>query len=163
MKVRFGVIGSGGIARRRTIPEGIIPASNAELVAVADMDTQSNKQVAGEFGVKACADIDELLAMPEVDAVYIATPTHCHKDQILKAMQAGKHVLCEKPLALNSTEADEILKACDKAKRVCGVGFMMRFNAYHRKVLEMVMSLCRAIPKPILNYFIALDFLITSL
>jgi predicted dehydrogenase len=109
-------------------------------MAVTDVDTQLNEQVAGEFGVKACADIDELLAMSELDAVYIATPTHCHKEQILKAIQAGKHVLCEKPLALNSKEAGEIVKACDEAKRVCGVGFMMRFNSYHRKVLEMVQA-----------------------
>ena len=72
-KIRWGVLGFGGIACRRTIPEGIIPAKNAELVAVFDIDSKVNGEAARQFKAQALGSIDELLA-GGIDAVYVATP-----------------------------------------------------------------------------------------
>lgn len=134
-KIKWGVIGAGGIARRRTIPEGILPASNATLVAVFDVcDCDA---IARQFNAKACRDEAELLRQ-EIDAVYIATPVHRHVDQVLQAAAEGKHVLCEKPLGLDSHEAQRIVAACKQAGVKLGVGLLMRFHAFHREALRLV-------------------------
>ena len=78
-KVKWGVIGSGGIARRRTIPEGIMKAENAELVAVYDINSEVNKSVAKEFNAKAVDSIGELVNSG-IDAVYVASPANMHLD-----------------------------------------------------------------------------------
>src|ERR1700716_2111320 len=95
-KVKWGVIGSGGIARRRTIPEGFVPARNAELVALYGTNAVTNQEVAKQFGALAAASLDALLAA-EIDAVYIASPVQAHHAQALACAKAGKHVFCEKP------------------------------------------------------------------
>lgn len=137
-KLRWGVLGSGGIARRRTIPEGIAPADNAELVAAFDVDAQASRDVAEQFAAAACADQAELLARGDVDAVYVATPANLHHAQTLAAAAAGKHVLCEKPLGLTVDEARAMIDACRAAGVALGVGFMMRFHACHREALRWI-------------------------
>lgn len=137
--LRWGVIGSGGIARRRTIPEGIARAANACLTAVYDIDAEVNRQVAEQYSARACGSVEELLDA-DVDAVYIATPVDCHRGQTLQAAQAGKHVLCEKPLGLSVSEAEEMVEACRRAGVQLGVGLMMRFHAQHRAALEWARS-----------------------
>ena len=90
-KIRWGVIGSGGIAKRRTIPEGIVPAENAELAVVYRTNVEANKEDAEEFGAQAVNSIDEVLKA-DIDAVYIATPAYLHCEQVLSCAKAGKHV-----------------------------------------------------------------------
>jgi predicted dehydrogenase len=136
-KVRWGVIGSGGIARRRTIPEGIIPASNAVLVAVQDIDPAANDAVAREFGAEAAGSIEDLLRSG-IDAVYVATPADLHREHVLACARAGKHVLCEKPLGLTAAEAEEIAGACSGAGVRLGIGFMMRFQSQHRAARDLI-------------------------
>jgi len=136
-KIRWGVIGSGGIARRRTIPEGILPASNAELAAVWGRNRKTNAEVAQQFGVRAAASLDELLAQ-DIDAVYIASPNHAHLDQTRRAAAAGKHVFCEKPLGLNVAEAKRMLKVCQQAKVNLGTAFMMRYHSQHQAALRLI-------------------------
>jgi predicted dehydrogenase len=137
-KLGWGVIGAGGIADRRTIPEGIIPAANAQLVGVVSSTPERSAAIATKYGVRTYANIAELLADPKIGAVYIATPNHQHHDQCLAAAAAGKHVLCEKPLALTSAEAEAMAAACRKAAVLLGAGFMMRFNPYHQRIREMI-------------------------
>ena len=137
-KLGWGVIGAGGIADRRTIPEGIIPATNARLVGVMSSGRERGDAVAAKYGVRAYGTVAELLADSEIGAVYIATPNHLHHDQCLAAAAAGKHVLCEKPLALTSAEAEAMANACRKAGVLLGAGFMMRFNPYHQRIREMI-------------------------
>jgi predicted dehydrogenase len=136
-KVKWGVIGSGGIALRRTIPEGILPASNAELVTVYDVNTTVNQEVARRFGARAVSSMDERLGT-DVDAVYVATPACLHYSQVLVCARAGKHVLCEKPLGMNVAEAESMLAACAQGGVRLGTAFMMRFHSQHQAALRLI-------------------------
>lgn len=136
-KIKWGVIGSGGIARRRTIPEGIVPADNAELAIVYDINAKVNAEVADEFGVFAAGSIEELLAS-DIDAVYIATPAGLHLTQTLACAVSGKNILCEKPFGITVEDAQKMIAACREANVLLGTGFMMRFGAQHRAALKMI-------------------------
>ncbi|KPL23336.1 MAG: hypothetical protein AMS23_06720, partial [Bacteroides sp. SM1_62] len=136
-QIKWGVIGSGGIARRRTIPEGIVPAENAALFAVYDIDQESNKEVAQQYGAKAAGSIKELLGCG-MDAVYVASPANLHLDHVLACADAGKHVLCEKPLGMSVEEAEKMISACNDAGIVLGTALMMRFHAQHQQALQMI-------------------------
>ncbi len=138
MTIRWGVVGAGGIADRRTIPEGIVPAGNAELVAVCDEQPERLAEVAGKYAARPHAAFDEIVSAADVDAVYIATPTQLHRDHAVAAARGGKHVLCEKPLARTVGECEEILAACSDAGVKLGVNFMMRFHACHVRLREMI-------------------------
>ena len=135
-RVNFGVIGAGGIAFRKTIP-GMLKAKNCRLVAV--MDTVGVDRLASTFGVaKAYEKEEDLLADPEVEAVYIASPVACHAGQIIRAAAAGKHVLCEKPLCLSLKQAKEAVAACRKHKVMLQEGYMMKFHGAHAKIKELI-------------------------
>jgi len=136
-RVKWGVIGSGGIARRRTIPEGLVAASNAELTALYDVDAGVNEQVARQYGALAASSVEELLAA-EVEAVYVATPVYLHYQQVLTCAAAGKHVLCEKPLGLTVAEAETVVAVTKEAGLLLGTAFMMRFLAQHQAALKLV-------------------------
>ncbi len=137
-RVKWAVIGSGGIARRRTIPEGIMSAENAELRIVYDANPQINREVAKEFNVGCAESIDDVLGREEIDAVYIATPAYLHCQQVLLCANAGKHVLCEKPLGLNVEEVEEMISECNKHGVLLGTALMMRFHSQHQSALEMI-------------------------
>ena len=135
-KVNFGVIGAGGIARRRTIP-GMLKAKNCRLVAV--MDTVDPESVAEEFKVpRAYRREADLLADPEVEAVYIASPASYHARQIEMAAEAGKHILCEKPLTLNLQQAKQAVAICRKRRVFLQEGYMMKFHGAHVKIRELI-------------------------
>ena len=135
-QVNFGVIGAGGIAFRRTIP-GMLKARHCRLVAV--MDPVGVERVAAEFGVaRAYTKEADLLADPEVQAVYVASPVHCHARQIVMAAEAGKHVLCEKPLTLNLKQAQEAVAACRRHKVLLQEGYMMKFHGAHARIKELI-------------------------
>lgn len=136
-KIRWGVLGSGGIARRRTIPEGITRANNAQLAAVFDTNAQVNAEVAQQFHATPAASLEELLAS-DIDAVYVATPAYLHHDHVEACARAGKHVLCEKPLGMSVEEAAEMIDLCDWMKVRLGCAFMMRFVTQHQEALKLI-------------------------
>jgi predicted dehydrogenase len=136
-KIKWGVIGSGGIAKRRTIPEGITKAGNADLSVVFDIDAQVNSEVAKEFGAVEVASIEDLLDS-EIDAVYIATPACLHTEQVRACAKAGKNILCEKPLGMTTAEAEEIIEICRRANVKLGCAFMMRFASQHCEALKLI-------------------------
>lgn len=136
-KIKWGVIGSGGIAKRRTIPEGISKAGNAELSAVFDIDAQVNAEVAEKFGARQAGSIDELLDA-QSDAIYIATPAHLHAEQVRACAKAARHVLCEKPLGMTVAEAQEMIEVCEQMGVKLGCAFMMRFVAQHQYALKLI-------------------------
>lgn len=133
----WGVIGAGGIARRRVIPEGILPARNARLVSVLSSRPESTRDVALSFGVSACVSEAELLGS-DCDIVYVATPVHLHCGEVVRAAEAGKHVFCEKPLGLTVGECERMVSACAAHGVKLGVGFMMRYHAQHQAALALV-------------------------
>ena len=136
--IKWGVIGAGGIARRRTIPEGIVPAGNSELAAIMSRTEDVVREIGEQFGARAYTREDDLLNDLDVEAVYIATPVHVHAAQVISAAQHKKHVLVEKPMALTIADCEEMIQVCRENRVKLGVGYMMRFHAHHRKFREMV-------------------------
>ena len=135
-RINFGVIGAGGIARRRTIP-GMLKAKNCRLVAV--MNPSESDRIAEEFKVpRAYRREEELLADPEVEAVYIASPVQHHARQITLSAEAGKHILCEKPLTRNLGEARKASAVCRKRGVFLQDGYMMKFHGAHVKIKELI-------------------------
>ena len=106
-KVKWGVIGCGGIADRRTIP-GMMLSDEVELVAVMDANLEAAQRVKEKYGAKYAFDNEaDLLALDEIEVVYIASPVFCHKAQALAAAKAKKDILIEKPVGLTAAEAEE--------------------------------------------------------
>lgn len=136
-KIKWGVIGSGGIARRRTIPEGIVKAEHSELMAVYDLNREVNLQVARDFNAKTVNSIDDLVNT-DIDAVYIASPANLHLDQAITCARKKKHILCEKPLGMTVSEAEKMAGICSEEGVLLGVGLMMRFVAQHQEALKMI-------------------------
>ena len=129
-KLRWGVIGAGGIADRRTIP-GMMLAGNAELVAVMEINMELAEKCRAKWGCPKAYDNEaDLLADPDIDAVYIATPVVLHAKQAMAAADAGKHILIEKPLAMTSEEGEKVLAYCKSKGVKIAAGLMMRFGAY---------------------------------
>ena len=140
MKLKWGIIGCGGIAYRRTLP-GMMLSNNSEPYAVMDADLSVAKRVQEKYGAKYAFDrYEDILALKEVDAVYIASPVFCHREQALAAAKAGKHILLEKPIGLTLAESEEIVLACRDAGVKLGVGFMMRYHAYHQAMRNLIAS-----------------------
>ena len=140
MKVKWGVIGCGGIADRRTLP-GMMLAENAELVAVMDANMDAANRCKDKYKAKFAFDkAEDLLALEEIQAVYIASPVFCHKDQCVLAAKAKKHILLEKPMGLTVAEAKEIADLCNAEGVKLGVAFMMRFHSYHQEMRKLIAS-----------------------
>ncbi len=139
-KVRWGVIGAGGIADRRTLP-GMMLADNAELIAVMEINEELAEKLRVKYGAKrAYTDHKALLADPEVDVVYIASPVNCHKEQAIDAARAKKDILLEKPICLDIADGEEVLRVCEEEGVKIATGFLMRFHAYNSKIREIVQS-----------------------
>lgn len=137
-KVRWGVIGAGGIADRRTIP-GMMLCKNAELVAVMEINMELAEKCRAKWRCKKAYDNEaDLLADPEVDAVYIASPVVLHAKQAMMAADAGKHILIEKPLAMTSDEGQKVVDYCESKGVKIAVGLMMRFGAYIQAMKKVI-------------------------
>ena len=146
-RVGWGLIGASTIAREWVI-DAIRVQSGNEIVAVMSSAPARGKAFAEANRIAAShASVEALLADPKVDAVYISTTNELHKAQTLAAAAAGKHVLCEKPLALTLEDAREMVAACDRAGVVMGTNHHLRNAASHRKIRELVQS--GAIGKPL--------------
>ncbi len=131
-KVKWGIIGTANIAAGCTIP-GMKLASNCELYAIAGRNIDKANAFKEKFGfTKAYGSYDELIADKDVDAVYIPLPNNLHIEWVIKALESGKHVLCEKPLALNEYEV-QLMFAAAKANHV----YLMEAYAYlHTPYIE---------------------------
>jgi predicted dehydrogenase len=137
-KRKWGILAAGGIADRRMLPV-MKKFSGAQVIAVMDSDIATAKRVASKYDIENYYDNEEeLLAHEEIDAVHIASPVCYHKSQAIMAADAGKHILLEKPIALNAKEAQEIVDYCKKKNVRLAAGFMMRFATMHRKIKEML-------------------------
>ena len=135
-QVNFGILGAGGIARRRTIP-GMLQASNCKILAV--MDPINVEATATQFNIERIhRSVEDLMRDPDIQAVYIASPVVCHAQQIRMAAEAGKHILCEKPLTLNVTQAKEAVAICHSNGVFLQEGYMMKFHGAHQKIKSLI-------------------------
>lgn len=127
MPLRWGIIGCGNVAEFKGGP-ALYRAPGSELVAVMRRDLAAARDFAARHGARrAYGSVADLLADDEVDAVYIATPPALHAEQTLAAAAAGKHVLCEKPMALTVRECVAMVEACRKAGVMLSVAYYRRF------------------------------------
>ena len=111
MKLRWGVLSTANIGVKKVIP-GMLQGQHCDMVGIASRDLARARMIASELGLaKAYGSYEDLLADPEIEAVYIPLPNHLHVPWSIRALEAGKHVLCEKPIGLSSAEAGELLAA----------------------------------------------------
>jgi len=136
-RVKVCVVGAGRTGRvHSTNIASRIPL--AELVAVVDQVVEAAKSLAGDFGVNYYASLSEALKKEDFDAVFITTPTFTHRDLAVEAAEAGKHVFCEKPMALTLKEADEMISAARKNNVKLQIGFMRRFDPEFKKAKSLI-------------------------
>ena len=136
-KIRFGMIGAGGISTAH-LP-AIQEHGDAEIVCIADTDEALAKERAAKYGAdRTCGSYDQLMEMDDVDAVIVGIPTQFHADATIKAAQAGKHVLCEKPMARTPGECRTMIEAHERAGTVLAMAFVRRFDQNWGQVRKMV-------------------------
>ncbi len=137
--LRIGIIGSGGIAQGCHMPGYASIPELCEMVWVCDANPEIAKTAAQKFDVpNTTADYRDVLADPQVDAVSIATPNAFHLEPTVDALKAGKHVLCEKPLAMNGDEARKMCRAAKQAGKILQVGLQQRFSGPMRFMKEYI-------------------------
>jgi len=137
-KVHWGILGTARIAAERLIP-AFHESEIAELVAVASRNRDRGTSFANKHRIpKAYACYDELLADDSIDAVYIPLPNHLHREWAIRAMVAGKHVLCEKPLSTSATDGIAMFEESEKNNVLLMEGFMYRFHPQTRRVRELL-------------------------
>lgn len=138
-KLRWGILATGYIAGR--FADGIASSNTGELVAVSSRSLEAAEEFASRYAApKAYASHAALLSQPDIDAVYIATPHPFHAQLAIAAAQAGKHILCEKPIAMNLAETEAIIAACHAAKVTLMEAYMYRCHPQSAKVVELIRS-----------------------
>jgi predicted dehydrogenase len=139
-RIRWGLIGCGDISRKRVAP-ALRDSPLCELVVVSRAQAQLAEAFANEFGARRWySEWQHLLMDYEVDAIYVATPVHLHAEQTIAAAEAGKHVLCEKPMALNVAECDRMIAACRSNDVKLGIAYYRHFYPVVHRMKELVES-----------------------
>ncbi len=139
-RVRWGVLSTADIALRKVIP-GLRRSPRSEVAGIASREAGRAAEAAASLGIpRSYGTYEELLADPEIDAVYIPLPNHLHAPWAIASARAGKHVLCEKPLALTATEAQGMVEACRAAGVLLMEAFMYRQHPSWLAVRELVRS-----------------------
>jgi predicted dehydrogenase len=138
--LRIGILSTADIARTKVIP-GMLKARRVEVTAIASRDGARATSVAAELGIPtAHTSYEALLSDPDVDAVYIPLPNHLHAQWSIAAARAGKHVLCEKPLAMTSADAEAMIEVFHAEDRCLMEAFMYRLHPSWIAVQEIVAS-----------------------
>jgi len=138
--IRWGVLSTADIGMSKVTP-AIQAASNSQVVAIASRDSGRAAAAAAELGIRdAYGTYEELLAADDVDAVYIPLPNDMHAEWVFKAAAAGKHILCEKPLAMSQQEASSMVSACQKAGVKLQEAFMYRHHPSWVEAVRLVRS-----------------------
>ena len=139
-KIRWGVLGVARIATEKVIP-ATQRGRDCEVTAIASRDLAKARTAAERLGIpKAYGSYDALLADPDVDAVYNPLPNHLHVPWSIRAAEAGKHVLCEKPIALNAAEAEELVAARNRTGVKVQEAFMIRTHPQWTRAVDLVRS-----------------------
>ena len=139
-KVQWGVLGAASIAVRKVIP-GMQKGAHSEVTAIASRDKKKAEEAAHALGIpKVYGSYEELLKDGEIEAVYNPLPNHLHVPWSIKAAEAGKHVLCEKPISLSVAEAKTLLATRDRTRVKIGEAFMVKTHPQWLRVREIIRS-----------------------
>ena len=139
--IRVGIIGCGGIANGKHMPS-LAKVENCDMVAFCDIIPERAQTAAEKFGTpdaKVYTDYKELLKDESIDVVHVCTPNRSHSFITVDALEAGKHVMCEKPMAINSAEAKKMLDAAERTGKLLSIGYQSRFrpdSVYLKKEAE---------------------------
>ncbi len=137
-RVRWGIIGTANIALERVIP-AMQKSQRCDVTAIGSRDLERARAAAQRWAIpKAYGSYDEVLADPEIGAVYIPLPNHLHVPWSTKAAEAGKHVLCEKPMALDAGEVERLIAVRDRTGMVIGEAFTVRSHPQWLRVRDMI-------------------------
>src|SRR5256714_1984670 len=137
-KVRWGILGVARIAVNRTVP-AMRAGEWCEVAGIASRDRARAETAARQLGIsKAYGSYEAMLADPEIEAVYNPLPNHLHVPWSIRAAEAGKHVLCEKPIGMNVAETLELIAARDRAGVKIGEAFMVQTHPQWRRIVELV-------------------------
>lgn len=136
-KVRIGILGCANFVKRYAIPAfQAIP--NAEIVSIASRDQIKATEWAKEYNIPMAESYEELINNPNVEAVHMPLPNNLHREWIIRAAKAGKHIICEKSLATSFADAQEIVNVCKENNVVLYENFMCDYHPQHQKVLDIV-------------------------
>ena len=149
--LNVGFIGCGGIARHHATR--LKALKNARIVAVSDVIEAAAQGFAKDFGGTPYTDYRKLLKMDQLDAVWVCTPTFQHPAPVIAAARAGKHVFCEKPMALKLADAQRMAEAAEKAKVRFTIGFVRRFDTQWGTLKKVIQS--NALGRPVIWRFAA--------
>jgi predicted dehydrogenase len=137
-KVVWGILSTANIGIKRVIP-AILSGERGVIAAIASRNAERARDVAARFGIaRSYGSYQALLADPQIEAIYNPLPNHLHVEWTVKALEAGKHVLCEKPIALNAAEAQSIVTARDRTGKRVLEAFMVRFHPQWHRVRSLV-------------------------
>jgi predicted dehydrogenase len=138
-KVRWGILSTAKIGREKVIP-AMQKSNLVDILGISSRDPENAKEIAAKLGIsRAYGSYDELLGDPEIDTIYNPLPNHMHLEWSLKALDAGKHVLCEKPIGMDSKEAELLMEAANKNPQLKVMeAFMYRFHPQWQKTLDLV-------------------------
>lgn len=149
--LKVGFIGCGGIARHHATR--MKQLKNARIVAVSDVVESAAQSFAVDFGGTPYTDYRKLLRQGDVDAVWVCTPTFQHPAPVIAAAKAGKHIFCEKPMALKLADAERMAEACKKAEVRFTLGFVRRFDTQWGALKRVIQS--NAVGRPVIWRFAA--------
>ena len=136
-KIKFGVLGCSRVALK-----GMIPAINdsefAELEMVGSRNPEKSKEVGTRFGAKSWGNYEDVLKNKNIQAIYVSLPNALHEEWTIRALEAGKHVICEKPTAISYGAAKRMVETAKKNNVRLLEGFMFRYHPQHAKVKELI-------------------------
>ena len=140
-KLGYAIVGLGGYGLGRIIPQ-FQNCQHSRLVALVSGDPAKAKKVAQEYGVPergiySYSDFDRIRDNPDIDIVYICLPVFMHAEYTIRAAQAGKHVMCEKPMAINPAECEQMIAACRKAGKKLMIGYRSRFEPHNVEAIRL--------------------------
>ena len=135
--MNVGIIGCGKIAQIRHIPE-YTDNANAKITGYYDFNYERAQELAEKYGGKAYTSVDELLENPELDAVSVCVANNAHAEISIKALKAGKHVLCEKPMAVTLEDCIAMTEEAEKSQKLLMIGQNQRFAKAHVKAKQLV-------------------------
>ena len=139
-RINWGIMGCAGIAIKEVIP-AMLSCKYGKITAIASRNLERSREIAEKFRIpESYGSYEDLLSDKKIDAVYIPLPNHMHVDWAVKAMEAGKHVLCEKPLALTLSDIDKLIKVRDRTGMKISEAFMVRSHPQWIKTREFVQN-----------------------